>query len=87
MKRIIPHILLLLILFITSCSSESNTVTGAENENKLKEYLYTDDFLKLVSKVVIDDIWDKFKKEDPVWFSHPLSMLLTLSLSINNSTK
>lgn len=33
MKRIIPHILLLLILFITSCSSESNTVTGSGNEN------------------------------------------------------
>ena len=60
---------------------------GDKNENKLKEYLYTDDFQKLVSKKIIDDILYKFKNEDPVWFSHPLSMLLTLSLSTNTLKK
>ncbi|MGC1204094.1 MAG: asparagine synthase-related protein, partial [Flavobacteriaceae bacterium] len=54
---------------------------GDKNENKLKEYLYTDDFQKLVSKKIIDDILYKFKSENSVWFSHPLSMLLTLSLN------
>jgi hypothetical protein len=58
---------------------------GKENAKKLEAHIYNEDFLKLVSKDIIDDIYESFKVDDNVRFSHPLSMLLTLSLWHKNN--
>lgn len=55
--------------------------TGEDNEKKLTGYLQDDVFVKdFIPKRVIDYFYNKFKKENPVFYSHPVSMLLTLSL-------
>jgi asparagine synthetase B (glutamine-hydrolysing) len=53
---------------------------GEENEKKLKERLFGNArFSQFVPVEVTSEFYDKFRKEDSVRFSHPVSMLLTLS--------
>lgn len=55
--------------------------TGEDNDRKLKSHLYYDLFLKeLIPKNVVDLFYGKFKNENPEYYSHSVSMLLTLSL-------
>lgn len=53
---------------------------GEENDTHLRGYLYQTDFLNFVGKDVVDTIYQKFKTEDAVFYSHAVSMLLTLSV-------
>lgn len=54
---------------------------GKANEENLRAYLFENPHLEyLVSKKVITAIYEKFKQKDAVFYSHPVSMLLTLSV-------
>ena len=54
---------------------------GESNDKKLKEYIFGDkDFERFIPKSIVADIYINFKEKDAVWYSHPLSMLLTLSV-------
>jgi len=53
---------------------------GKENDRRLREYLFQSNFLNFVGEAVVADIYKKFKSEDPVFYSHAVSMLLTLSV-------
>ncbi|GGG53069.1 asparagine synthase-related protein [Bizionia arctica] len=53
---------------------------GTANDEKLRGYIYQPDFLEFVDKEVIDKLYTQFKTTDPIFYSHPVSMLLTLSL-------
>ncbi|WP_242155159.1 asparagine synthase C-terminal domain-containing protein [Aestuariivivens sediminis] len=53
---------------------------GADNDVKLRQYLFDPSFYEFIPKSIIDAIYAKFTKDDYVEFSHPISMLLTLSV-------
>ncbi len=53
---------------------------GAENKKKLESYLFRPGFADLVDKSLVKDIYQKFDTQDQVWYSHAVSMLLTLSV-------
>lgn len=54
---------------------------GKENENFLKSYLFENEsFQDLLPKDLVTNFYNKFNEKDKVWYSHPVSMLLTLSL-------
>lgn len=53
---------------------------GNGNENHLKSYLFNDSFLELIPLNIIEEFYSKFKQDDYVYYSHSVSMLLTLSL-------
>ena len=59
---------------------------GKDNDNNLKAYIYNDGFYSLIDKKIIDSIYHSFREQDRVKFSHPLSMLLTLSLWQKNNS-
>lgn len=52
---------------------------GDENEKELEKYLYSDALTELVPKALIQDFYTKFKTQDAVYYSHPVSTLLTLA--------
>lgn len=60
---------------------------GKENDEKLRNYLYKPEFLNLVGKDLVDDFYNKFKTDDAVFYSHAISMLLTLSVWNKNYKK
>ena len=53
---------------------------GRANKNKLESYLFDPHFKNFVDTAVVERIYDKFKTEDQVFYSHAVSMLLTLSV-------
>lgn len=54
---------------------------GHDNEKQLQKYLFeNDNFVKLIHVDLAKEIYRDFKKMDSVYYSHPISMLLTLSL-------
>lgn len=54
--------------------------TGEENDKHLKEYLFDNNsFAGLVSPDTVKYFYNGFKK-DPVYYSHSVNMLLTLSM-------
>ena len=54
---------------------------GNNNDKKLQEWLFDNEsFKELIPKEVVTDFYNQFKNDDSVNYSHPLSMLLTLSL-------
>lgn len=54
---------------------------GEDNDEKLRERLFDNEaFIKLIPKKVTAEFYHLFKDVNPVYYSHPLSMLLTLSL-------
>jgi len=54
---------------------------GNENEEKLKTWLFDNQkFKDFVPKELVESYFEKFKNKDGVYWSHPLSMLLTLSV-------
>ena len=54
---------------------------GSENERYLKRWIFeTPELDELVPKQIIQDFYYRFKKVDPVKYSHPVSMLLTLAV-------
>jgi hypothetical protein len=54
---------------------------GAENDKHLRGWLFENEsFAKLVPKEITEKYYRLFKTGDQVYWSHPLSMLLTLSV-------
>lgn len=55
-------------------------LVGKQNDQKLQHYLFNNGLENLVSKELVTAIYTNFKRHDKLKYSHPLSMLLTLSL-------
>lgn len=54
---------------------------GIENEKELQKWLFeNDNFKKIVNQDIAQGFFEKFKLKDAVFYSHAISMLLTLSL-------
>lgn len=53
---------------------------GKENKQNLESYLFDEKFKNLVSPETVNKIYASFKNDDSVFYSHPVSMLLTLSV-------
>jgi Asparagine synthase len=54
---------------------------GFSNEENLHNALFKNrDLLQLIPTEIITNIWKGFQQTDAVYYSHPISMLLTLSL-------
>ena len=53
---------------------------GKENDRQLKKWLFESNLKELVPEEVIQQFYPNFKEQDGVRYSHPTSMLLTLSL-------
>lgn len=58
---------------------------GKDNDEHLRKYLFENNKLAEILPVnVIKNYYDKFRYTDNLYYSHPLSMLLTLSAFANN---
>lgn len=55
---------------------------GEENEKRLEGYLFGASLTKLVDRGLIERLYKKFKDGDSVYYSHSVSMLLTLALKM-----
>jgi len=53
---------------------------GEANDNHLQQHLFSPSFYEFVPKDVVIEFYKKFKTTNPVYYSTPVSMLLTLSL-------
>jgi hypothetical protein len=61
---------------------------GEENDAELRKYLFGNrKFNEFIPEEMAIEFYKKFKSDDPVYFSHPVSMLLTLSLFAKNFLK
>jgi hypothetical protein len=61
---------------------------GTENDQKLRERLFNNSkFAQLIDPEVIGKYYKLFKEGDAVYYSHPVSMLLTLSVFSENLKK
>ncbi len=52
---------------------------GKTNETYLEQCLFDEKFISFVGEDTVKDIYHKFKTDDQVYYSHAVSMLLTLS--------
>ncbi len=58
---------------------------GDENDKNLKMWLFeTEELFDIVPKDLIYDFYELFKNKNPVKYSHPISMLLTLAVWTKN---
>jgi asparagine synthetase B (glutamine-hydrolysing) len=56
---------------------------GKENEKHLRQWLFENPALQqLIPSAIIEEYYHKFANEDRVYWSHPLSMLLTLAVKL-----
>lgn len=54
---------------------------GYENDKNLKMWLFeTEELYTIIPKNVVKNFYRKFKNNDPIKYSHPISMLLTLAV-------
>jgi hypothetical protein len=53
---------------------------GMENDEKLQERLFGQNLHPFLPKELLARFYNKFKTDDRVTYSHPLSMLLTLAV-------
>ncbi|WP_348810498.1 asparagine synthase C-terminal domain-containing protein [Flavobacterium maritimum] len=54
---------------------------GVENDKQLKQWLFENPaFTKFIDPAVVSEFYTKFTQEEAVYYSHSVSMLLTLSL-------
>lgn len=53
---------------------------GDNNDTQLKNRLFDKDFNQWIPEHIVHSVYDHFRNEDAINYSHPLSMLLTLSL-------
>ena len=59
---------------------------GEDNDSQLQNWIFENDrFKQLVPQEIVKRYYDKFQHVDEVHYSHPLSMLLTLSLFSKNN--
>jgi hypothetical protein len=58
---------------------------GKENDENLRHWLFQNPLLDdLIPKKIVTKYYQKFVNEDKVYWSHALSMLLTLSVMLKN---
>ena len=58
---------------------------GAENEKQLQNWLFNNPKMNdILDSTITKDFYQKFKTIDDVYYSHSVSMLLTLSLFFKN---
>ena len=58
-----------------------NQFLGKNNEQNLKKWLFENpDMEKVIAPAIVNKYYKLFKENDPVYWSHSISMLLTLSL-------
>ena len=56
---------------------------GKDNDEKLRHWLFENPALnQLITKEIVEKYYHKFKSEDSVYWSHTVSMLLTLSVKM-----
>lgn len=60
---------------------------GMENDEQLQERLFGQHMHPFLSKELITKFYNKFKTEDAVKYSHPLSILLTLAIWYTGASK
>jgi hypothetical protein len=61
---------------------------GKENREHLEGWLFNNkDLNENISETIIKDFYQKFKTKNQVYYSHPTSILLTLSLFFKTNTK
>lgn len=53
---------------------------GKSNSSKLENYLFDKDFNEFLGTGLVSSVYDMFKNKDAVFYSHAVSMLLTLSV-------
>jgi len=53
---------------------------GEENDAHLQEYLFSKEMDTFIPKEVRTKFYNDFKNKDAVWYSHPVSMMLTLAV-------
>ena len=53
---------------------------GNKNEIELRNHLFSEELVSFIPKKTIDDFYNAFLNEDAVYFSHPVSILLTLAI-------
>ncbi len=53
---------------------------GEENDKQLASYIFQKEFMEFIGEQTVTDIYEKFKTKDAVFYSHAVSMLLTLSV-------
>ncbi|MCF1421402.1 asparagine synthase-related protein [Mangrovimonas futianensis] len=53
---------------------------GENNEECLKDFLYNEKFNEWIPRAIIEDFYNRFRKVNAIPYSHPVSMLLTLSV-------
>lgn len=53
---------------------------GMENDEKLQAWLFDENLHPFLSKELLTRFYNKFKTDDPVVYSHPLSIILTLAV-------
>jgi asparagine synthetase B (glutamine-hydrolysing) len=53
---------------------------GNNNEIELERYLFNSDFQEFIPKTITEKFYQYFKNKDQVYYSHAVSMLLTLAL-------
>lgn len=59
---------------------------GTGNEKELKDRLFENEKMNtVIPKQLTNSFYEKFKSENDVYYSHPVSMLLTLSLFFKNN--
>jgi asparagine synthetase B (glutamine-hydrolysing) len=59
---------------------------GKDNDEKLRHWLYESPELnKEIPREIVEKYYHQFKSEDAVYWSHPISMLLTLSVKLKNN--
>jgi len=60
---------------------------GEDNDKKLRQHLFDNQRLtNLISQEVVKRFYQMFCEEDAVYYSHSISMLLTLSLFSTKNT-
>ena len=61
---------------------------GSDNESELKKYLFRDHVTQsLLPSEIVDYFYRQFREKDPVKYSHPVSMLLTLAMKEKQEAK
>ncbi|MEO8210112.1 MAG: asparagine synthetase B family protein, partial [bacterium] len=58
---------------------------GDKNDKNLREHLFGNKLFKeFISYDIVKEFYEKFKNEDSLYYSHPVSMLLTISMFCKN---
>ncbi len=61
---------------------------GKENDIELKRHLFENEsFNELIPEEIVSHFYNQFKTKDAVFYSHPLSILLTVSLFTKRNSK